>query len=95
MFPYQADLGGGHTVPFEIMREPANGARAGGSDRDEAYGIHLVLRQQACQLMGRGLHMAGLRGAHKGVVKRRDAANDPSCASSWSRSRGKTTFQSC
>ena len=27
--------------------------------------------------MGRGLHMAGLRGAHKGVVKRRDAPNDP------------------
>ena len=45
VFPYQADLGGGQTVPFEIMRKPANGARAGGSDRDEAHGIHMVLRQ--------------------------------------------------
>jgi hypothetical protein len=47
MFPYQTDLGGGHTVLFKIMREPADGARAGGSDRDEAHGIHVVLRQQA------------------------------------------------
>src|SRR5205807_2455985 len=76
MFPDQADLGGGKTVPFEIMRKPANGARTGGSDRDEAHGIHLVLRQQTCELMGRVLHMVRISGAHKGVVKRRDAAND-------------------
>ena len=77
MFPYQADLGSGKTVPFKIMCQPADGARAGWSNRDEAHGIHLVLRQQACQGMGCRLHLAGIRGAHKGVVKRRDAANDP------------------
>src|SRR5262249_58546038 len=38
MFSYQADLCRGQTVPFEIIREPADGARAGGSDRDEAHG---------------------------------------------------------
>ena len=43
VFPYQADLGGGKTVPFKIMRQPADGARAGGSNRDEAHGIHLIL----------------------------------------------------
>ena len=76
MVPSPTALGGGHTVPCKIMRQPADGARAGGSDRDEAHGIPLVLRQQACQLMGRGLHMAGLRGAHKGGVKRRDASQE-------------------
>ena len=76
VFPYQADLGGGKTVRFEIMCQPADGARAGGSDRNEAHSIHVVLRQQVCQCMRSGIHMAGLRGPHKGVVKRRNAAND-------------------
>jgi hypothetical protein len=43
MFPYQADLGRGQPVSFEIMRQPANGARTGGSDRHEQDGVHLVL----------------------------------------------------
>ena len=59
------------------MREPANGARAGRSDWDEAHGIHVVLPQQLRQGMGCGLHMTGLRGPHKGVVKGCDASDDP------------------
>jgi hypothetical protein len=58
------------------MRKPADGARAGGSDRDEAYSIHMVLGQEACQGMCSGLHMAGISGTHKGIVKRRNTPND-------------------
>jgi hypothetical protein len=42
----------------------------------EDHSIHLVLRQQACQFMRRGRHMAGISRSHKGVVKRRDASNE-------------------
>jgi hypothetical protein len=76
MFPHQADLRGGKPIPFEIMCQRADGTRAGGSDGHEEHGIHLILRQQACQFMGGGFHIAGISRTHQGGVKRRDTAND-------------------
>jgi hypothetical protein len=76
MFPHQTDLCGRKAIPFKIMCQRADGARAGGSDGHEEHGIHLILRQQACQFMGGGFHIAGMSRTHQGVVKRRDTAND-------------------
>jgi hypothetical protein len=43
VFAYQADLRGRDAIGFEIMCQPAYGARTGGSNRYQENGIHLIL----------------------------------------------------
>ena len=76
MLTYQADLSGRDATAFQVMGERANGARTGRSNRHEAYGIDVVLGQQAGQVMGRRFHVFGVRRSHKGIVERCDAADD-------------------
>jgi hypothetical protein len=76
VFPDPTDLCRGKTILFEVMSQGADDARAGGSDRDEEHGIHLILPEQTCQSMRHSLHSTEMRRSNLGVLNRHHAANN-------------------
>ena len=68
VLPDQADLGGGDAFILEIVREPAHGARAVWSDRDEQDTVDPVALEQHGQFSGFTFHRGGICRPHEGVV---------------------------
>jgi hypothetical protein len=65
MFADQTDLNCGDAFFFQVMTEPANGARAGWSDRDQHCGVDVILPEQSGQTARCRFHDPGVGGAHE------------------------------
>lgn len=64
---------------FQVVCEPANCARAIGSDRHQQYGIDSVIFHDTGQASGGGLHLLGVGGSHKRIMVLGNASDRAVC----------------